>query len=122
MTVLDVAGGLASGAATLIDLQYGSSEDWWLRAHFAHGDEKVLVAFDRPTAFRVTDEGNLLEYWSARDGESGFVYQLEGSSWLAEYEASAAHPDPGLKHYLFAGSDECLEVLASSEPVVRRRS
>jgi hypothetical protein len=72
----------------------------------------------------VTDEGNLIWYWSTlskQGGPWGFVYELEGSAWLAEYESSAASPDPEVKHYLFAGSDDCLEVLSRAKPVVRRK-
>lgn len=125
INVLDVSQGLPPGAATLIDVRYGADNDWNLIAHFSHGDEAISVSVERPTAFRVTDEGNLIWYWSMlgeQGGPWGFVYELEGSAWLAEYEASAAGPDPEVKHYLVAGSDECLEVLSWAKPVVQRRN
>lgn len=125
ITALDISEGLPSGAATLMDVRYGADSDWNLIAGFTNGDEAISVVVERPTAFRVTDEGNLMWYWSMlgkQGGPRGFVYELEGSAWLAEYEASAAGPDPEVKHYLVAGSDECLEVLSWAKPVVQRRN
>lgn len=120
---LDISEGLPSGAATLTDIRYGADSDWNLIAAFTKGDEAISVVVERPTAFRVTDEGNLIWYWSMlakQGGPWGFVYELDGSAWLAEYETSAASPDAEVKHYLVAGSDECLEVLSWAKPVVRR--
>jgi len=125
ITPLDISEGLPSGAATLLDVRYGADNDWNLTAHFSNGDEAISVSVERPTAFRVTDEGNLIWYWSMlgeQGGPWGFVYELEGTAWLTEYETSAAGPDPGVKHYLVAGSDQCLEVLSSAKPVVQRRN
>lgn len=121
--LLDISEGLPPGAATLNDVRYGTDTDWNLVAHFENGDEAIAVIIERPTAFRVTDEGNLIWYWSMlsdQGGPWGFVYELEGSAWLAEYETSAAFRNPEVKHYLIAGSDECLEVLARAKPVVQR--
>lgn len=121
---LDISEGLPSGSATLMNIRYGADSDWNLIAHFRNGDEAISVTVERPTAFRVTDEGNLLGYWSNiadQGGPGGFVYELEGSAWLAEFESSAADPYLDVKHYLVAGSDDCLEVLSEVEPVVQRR-
>lgn len=118
---LGIVGDLKSGGPTLLDLRYGTAEDWSLRADFSHGDLLVTVAVDRPTAFRVTDEGNLIWYWAMLKQQGGpwaFVYELEGSAWLTEYNSSAASPDREIRHYLVAGSDECLEILSWEEPVV----
>ncbi|MNV16796.1 hypothetical protein D3C71_1075650 [compost metagenome] len=57
---LRVAGDLESGAPTLLDLRYGAAEDWSLKAIFSYGDSLVTVAVDRPEAFRVTDESDLV--------------------------------------------------------------
>lgn len=124
IVALDISEGLPSGAVTLMDVRYGADSDWNLVAGFANGDEAISVVVERPTAFRVTDEGNLIWYWSMlgkQGGPWGFVYELAGSAWLAEYEASAASPDSEVKHYLVAGSDECLEVLSWAKPVVQRK-
>lgn len=118
---LRVASDLESGAPTLLDLRYGAAEDWSLKAVFSHENGLVTVAVDRPEAFRVTDEANLIWYWSTLKQQGGpwaFVYELEGSAWLAEYSSSAASPDSAIKHYLVAGSDDCLEFLSWAEPVV----
>lgn len=120
---LDISGGVPSGVAALIDLRYGADSDWNLIADFKNGDEAISVVVERPVAFRVTDEGNLIWYWTMlgkQGGPWGFVYELEGSAWLAEYESSAAVPDPEVKHYVVAGSDECLEVLSWARPIVQR--
>ena len=121
---LDISEGLPSGSATLMNIRYGADSDWDLIAHFRYGDEAISVTVERPTAFRVTDEGNLMGYWSTigdQGGPGGFVCELEGSAWLAEYETSTSVPDREVKHYLVAGSDDCLEVLSETEPVVHRR-
>jgi hypothetical protein len=125
ITVLDISEGLPSGSATLMDVRYGADSDWNLIVRFSNGDEAVVVLVDRPIAFRVADEGDLIWYWSTlskRSGPWGFAYEVEGSAWLAEYEGSAACPNPAVKHYLFAGSDECLEVLSCAQPEVRRKT
>ena len=121
---LDISEGLPSGSASLMNIRYGADSDWNLIAHFRNGDEAISVTVERPTAFRVTDEGNLMGYWSNSVDQScpgGFVYELEGSAWLAEFESSAADPYLEVKHYLVVGSDDCLEVRSEAEPVVQRR-
>lgn len=123
ITVLDISGGMAAGAWTLTDLSYGAETAWSLRAKFHQGDKVATVEIDRPKAFRVTDEGDLNWYWSTlseRAAGLGFVYELEGSAWLSEYESSTSFPDSGVRHFLLAGSDDCLEILAHLEPVVAR--
>lgn len=117
-----ISGDIPSGVPTLLDVRYGHAENWRIVAEFGSGDEIVTVAFCRPTAFRITDEGNLLWYWSEREDSSqpAFVSVVEGSAWLTEYASSAAAPLEGVTHYLFAGSDECLEVLSQFEPVLTR--
>jgi hypothetical protein len=48
--ILDISEGLASGAATLMDVRYGSDHDWKLVASFTHADEAVSAIVDRPVA------------------------------------------------------------------------
>ncbi|MFN4042522.1 MAG: hypothetical protein ACK4I0_12745 [Brevundimonas sp.] len=125
INVLDISESLPPGAAKLLDVRFGADSDWNLIARYSNADEAISVVVESPTAFRVTDEGNLIWYWSMlsrQGGPWGFVYELEGSAWLAEYESSAASPRSEVKHYLVAGSDECLEVLSETQPVVQRRN
>jgi hypothetical protein len=80
-----------------------------------------LIIFDAPASHRVQDERDLLTYWQARDSERvpvGTAYEIRESAYLDEMSKSVSGMETRLLHYLFAGRDICVEVIAAEGPRV----
>jgi hypothetical protein len=93
---------------------------WELRitARFETQRSPVYVVFKAATAFRVLDEGALLEYWSPATRSAGWVWKVEGG-WLGrEVEDGVARDVIQGEEYLVCGVDECVSVIATEPPQV----
>jgi hypothetical protein len=79
--------------------------------------------FDDAASFRVQDEGEIVDYWGAREHEKvpvGTIYTIDESLYRSEFQNGGISGWSGiLTHYLIAGYDACVEVLTKAEPVIR---
>lgn len=106
--VLRVNYDVTSDAPLFVDL---SSE--------SHGDFRV--SFDRCSALRVIDEGQICEFWNAYSQPNGWLWIVRSGGWF-DLESQrdqfwlrdASHAQ--LREYLIVG-DQCVFVLSYSEPL-----
>jgi hypothetical protein len=85
-------------------------------------DRNVRFTFQDARAFRVVDEGGLLELWAAsnstpRPAQTTFL--VRGHAWQAESPLAWFHgsDDTGYS-YLVATDWDCLEVVVSEPPAI----
>jgi hypothetical protein len=79
------------------------------------------VRFCDVEAYRVMDERDLLEYWSACAVPGGWVYEVTEGGWLATERSRGtliAVTVPGVREFLVVGVNACVSVLSSSAPEV----
>ena len=88
-----------------------------------HSDKIVAtVRFNEVLAYRVADEGVLLDYWARKlANTSHLVWELKNSEFLAWIEAISlrAHAaEDGIRHFIVVSASTCLEVLSTAEPSI----
>jgi len=68
------------------------------------------------------DEGNLLEFWDKEVRTSGWLWKVESGGWfeLEKLRSGflAQHLGQSNKEYLVTGINDCVSVLADSEPII----
>ena len=78
------------------------------------------VRFARVTAFRLLDEGGLLELWTATEALGGrparTTFRARGHSWSRESPIPFEHA--GGWSYVLATDNECVEVLSDVAPAI----
>jgi hypothetical protein len=88
----------------------------------AQGHPAFIVAFEGVTAFRVTDEGNLLNFWPTCSRANGWLFEVREGGWLSEQVGSAGNlidaMNPRLREFLVTGDDDCVSVLSLTSPTV----
>lgn len=98
-----------------------------LQVHVVGTDsgETVLVDFERITAFRVMDEGDILEFWPACSTPRGWIFEIHEGGWLAQERAriggGVGLHFGGLREFLVTGDNDCVSVLSIDPPAVWRR-
>ena len=86
---------------------------------------EVTIMFESPVSFRAQDEGDMLEYWGTRDAEGvdvASIYNIEKSAYLSEFKESGVSSFTcELQHWLIAGNNLCVEVIADKDdqPIIR---
>ncbi|MEO6340517.1 MAG: hypothetical protein ABIO39_10795 [Caulobacteraceae bacterium] len=103
-----------------IHIEFGYPTGWLLVAEYEHPEGPLWVVVDNPVSYRVHDERELLDYWMRLGAEgvpAGVAYEIGESAYLAELKrgVSGISMRP-LRHFLFAGLNICLEVIATSTP------
>jgi len=95
-----------------------------LEALFFSRQQRAVVTFTfkKVNAFRVLDEGGLLEVWEASSKKprpAGTTFRVRGHGWQGESVLAWVH-GTDKEHYSFmiATGWECLEVVAFEEPAV----
>ena len=82
---------------------------------------RLRVAFDRPYAYRVADEGRRWRMLVQLDRvDRSLVYVVEDSSFVAWAiaEAGGCLAHPPLRHYLVMTTDDCVDVLSDLPPTL----
>lgn len=85
------------------------------------GSKGVLVRFEDIQGFRVLDERDLLEYWPTCSTPHGWLFEIDGGGWLSQESVrpgSLVSSLAGVREYLVAGEDDCVNVLTLHPPVV----
>lgn len=85
-------------------------------------DREVVFKFKDTNAFRVLDEGALLEIWATSKETprpARTTFKVRGHMWQGESVLAWIHgtPEPYWSH-MIATDDECLEVVCEDEPKV----
>lgn len=79
------------------------------------------IVFERPAGFRVLDERDLCEFWNEYSEPNGWFYQVEQGGWMELESHRPLFNSPSyhgnLREYLIV-DDQCVSVLATSEPVI----
>lgn len=98
-----------------------------LTASFFSREQRAVVTFTfkKVNAFRVVDEGGLLELWEASSKAprpASTTFRVRGHAWQSESVLAWVH-GTDKEHYSFmiATGWECLEVVALEEPAVELR-
>ncbi|EHK9018838.1 hypothetical protein KCU41_004394 [Vibrio vulnificus] len=85
-------------------------------------DKIVYVACENVEGFRVLDEGQLLEFWGG-DATQYWLFEVKANGWLASENKRETAPlivEGGeLKEYMVAGANECVSILAYTQPYVQ---
>jgi len=82
------------------------------------------VRFESPLATRVTDQGNLGDYWSSGIRITGYnLFVAEKSDFLdwLERSSSGVHRSREVKHYAIFTEDICVEILSRAVPLFAQR-
>ncbi len=82
----------------------------------------VHVACENVEGFRVLDEGQLLEFWGGA-ALRYWLFEVKSNGWLASENNRDTAPliveGGDLKEYMIAGANECVSVLAYTQPYVQ---
>ena len=82
----------------------------------------VYVTCENVEGFRVLDEGQLLEFWEG-SAIRYWLFQVNTSGWLASENNRETAPliveGGDLKEYMLAGTNECVSILAYTQPYVQ---
>ena len=82
---------------------------------------KCSMEIEKAIAFRVSEEGHLTHYWSARDSEevdpATTIYTIRSSEYLDEVTENYLWLEDRnpLIHFLMPGPDACLEFIADRD-------
>lgn len=106
---------------------YNITYDLWtlkITLGFDDIESPIYVVFKNVIGFRVLDEGNLLEFWDKEARVPGWIWTVESGGWfeLEKLRAGFLAQDHGNSHneYLVSGINDCVSVLAESEPMIIR--
>jgi hypothetical protein len=104
---------------------FNISYDLWtlkLTLGFDGNSKPIYIIFKNVIGFRVLDEGNLLEFWDKEVRTSGWLWKVESGGWfeLEKLRSGflAQHLGQSNKEYLVTGINDCVSVLADSEPII----
>lgn len=107
---------------SIVDVRFGHPQGWALELTLEREASQLRLTFDRVVSFRAHDESEIINHWAARADERvavGSVYRIGASTYLDEFAGgTAALIGLQFTHYLIAGFNLCVEVLASSPPAV----
>jgi len=110
------------GLWEIIDVSYGHSTDWTLTARLEDEANSTEIRFPHIVSFRAHDEREMLDLWATRAKEGvgvGTIYVVADSPYRTELsEAGATGMCEPLTHYVIAGTNLCVEVLATVPPLI----
>ncbi|AZZ94126.1 hypothetical protein EUZ85_26770 [Hahella sp. KA22] len=84
-------------------------------------DGRISMTFERPSGFRVLDEGDLLEFWGSLTSEQGWAFRIHAGGWLeqeSQRSGFVSQHHEGLQEYLIIGENDCISVLSHSYPTI----
>ena len=114
--------GAPRDAGDLFQFAYGSETAWKLVAEYDGEVGSAWVIANDPISYRVHDERELLAYWARRDEEGippAFGYEIARSIYLEEISRGVSgFAGSPLRHFVFGGSNQCLEIIARELPKV----
>lgn len=87
--------------------------------------EACSVTFEEVAGFRVLDEGDLLEFWPECSSAHGWLFHVLDGGWFSqesERRGFLARDTKLVTEYLVNGTNDCVNVLSWSKPVVSRLS
>lgn len=115
-----VGGGSPLWAIT--DVRFAHLVNWPLHLRLERNGTAIDLVFDEVVSFRAEDESEILGHWRQRSEENvpvGTIYEIAVSTYLSEFASGTAGlTNAPIKHYLVAGYDLCVEVLATAPPRV----
>jgi hypothetical protein len=97
---------------------------WTLKItlYFSEISRPIYIIFKDIVGFRVLDEGNLLEFWDNEVRTSGWIWKVESGGWfeleklrsgfLAQYHGNSHN------EFLISGINDCISIIAESDPVI----
>lgn len=104
---------------------YNVNYDLWtlkITLSFSDHPNPVYVIFKNVVGFRVLDEGNLLEFWDNDIRVPGWIWKVESGGWfeLEKLRSGFLAQHHGTNHdeYLISGINDCVSVIAKSEPII----
>jgi len=95
-----------------------------LRVSVEFDDQLRSAFFDYVRGFRMLDEGDILEFWSADDYEpAGWIFEVQDGGWFdLERTRSGflSYDNDKLREFLVATSNSCLSILALKAPNIEQ--
>jgi hypothetical protein len=111
---------IADGVPEITDVHY-DLHLLRIALRFEQRNDPVQVQSHDTFGFRVLDEGDLSEFWSPESRPQGWLWQVTRGGWL-DLERTRPTFLTGLNtscsEYLVVGLNDCISVLATSDPVV----
>ena len=88
-------------------------------------NSRADITVDDVIGFRLLDEGDLLDFWSAGiSSQKGWIFEITAGGWLAQESLRGGFVSQhraGVREFLVVGVDWCLSLLALSAPRVAWR-
>ena len=97
---------------------------WTLRITlgFEKIDSPVYVEFKNVVGFRILDESNLLEFWDKNEKVPGWLWKIESGGWFELEKLRegflAQHHGENHNEFLISGINDCISVIAESDPII----
>lgn len=115
---------MAEAFPGLPEITFVSYDLWYLQITLWFDNQKppIYVRFESVRGFRLLDEGDLLEFWSA-DRPAGWLWEIGKGGWFALENKrsgflSGKSETNEVREYLVLGINDCLSVLAYDEPEI----
>ncbi|AWI26830.1 hypothetical protein [Flavobacterium pallidum] len=106
---------------------YNVSYDLWtltITLGFDDVNGPVYVIFKNVIGFRVLDEGDLLEFWNDDVRVPGWIWKIESGGWFELEKLRTGfltqHHKESHDEFLVSGMNDCVSIIAESEPVILR--
>ncbi|KQP16658.1 hypothetical protein ASF26_02170 [Methylobacterium sp. Leaf93] len=107
---------------SIVDIRFAHLHDWPLQVMLEREASQLLLTFHDVLSFRANDHTAIANYWIVRSEEQvavGSIYQIGTSTYLDEFsQSTSALGGLQIIHYLIAGYDLCVEVLAIRPPEI----
>lgn len=95
-----------------------------LTIHYeANENEDFTLTFESPAGFRCLDERDLMDYWEHQVFTQNWMLEVFEGGWLEmeKTRGMLSHQVHELREFLVVGMDECITVLATSEPLIEKK-
>jgi len=81
------------------------------------------IIFDNPRGFRCLDEGDLLNYWENDFLVKNWMFEIKSGGWMDQESQGGGFlsKELGFKEFMICGVDYCVNILSSSQPIVKLR-
>lgn len=123
--LLDDALGMPAPAThlwSIVDIRFAHLQNWPLEITLERGARRLLLTFRDVVSFRAHDHTSITNHWITRADEQvavGSIYRIDTSTYRDEFtESTPALCGLEMIHYLIAGYDLCVEVVAIGSPEV----
>lgn len=103
-------------------LQFHDDNDLVARIYSYDMNKIYRVSFETVSAFRLLDEGGLLELWGSAGWRGDRTSRVRNHAWTKESRGSFISGTNDGWSFLIASQNECLEILSEEAPQIMSES